>query len=88
MTSAEEASFSFMNLGSFGVSHFSDIVTPPQVCAMSIGEPKVMLSAERNLCKTLTITLSYDGRLINETTASLFMESFQKFVDNPSCYIG
>eukprot|EP00794_Sanderia_malayensis_P013984 gene13984-15442_t len=91
--SSDTVSFSIINLGPFDVAEFSDVITPPQVCVMSVGKSQLSLSpisstSDMKMSESVKITLSFDGRLIDETTASSFMKKFTQCIENPSAFIG
>ena len=76
-----------VDLSSVGVSHFAEIIRPSQAFILTIGTPKLSLSENDSLVNSSTITLSCDGSLIAEDTASRFLEVFKKIIENPSAYM-
>ncbi|XP_072447948.1 pyruvate dehydrogenase protein X component, mitochondrial isoform X2 [Chiloscyllium punctatum] len=84
-------SFSISNLGMFGISGFSAIINPPQACILAIGQSRHDLTiseddkGNRTLCRKdmMTVTLSSDGRLVDDELASQFLESFKLNLENP-----
>ena len=65
---------------------FSEIIMPPQVCVLSIGQPKLTLSENETIANVVKITLSCNGAHIDEETGSKFLNLFVRFLENPSCY--
>ncbi|KAF4081268.1 hypothetical protein AMELA_G00159490 [Ameiurus melas] len=79
-------SFSISNLGMFGISGFSAVINPPQACILAVGRsrPELILAAE-GLCTQhlMTVTLSSDGRLVDDELASRFLEKFRNNLEKP-----
>ena len=65
---------------------FSEIIVPPQVCVLSIGQPKPTISENETLANVVKITLSCNGARVDEETGSKFLNLFAQFLENPSCY--
>ncbi|XP_051779576.1 pyruvate dehydrogenase protein X component, mitochondrial [Erpetoichthys calabaricus] len=84
-------SFSISNLGMFGISGFSAVINPPQACILAVGmsRPEVTAVQESDGSLTLrrqqlmTVTLSSDGRLVDDQLASQFLIKFKANLENP-----
>uniref|UniRef100_A0A7N8X629 Dihydrolipoamide acetyltransferase component of pyruvate dehydrogenase complex n=1 Tax=Mastacembelus armatus TaxID=205130 RepID=A0A7N8X629_9TELE len=85
-------SFSISNLGMFGISGFSAVINPPQACILAVGTSR----AELRLCEDdqtlrtqqlMTVTLSSDGRLVDDELASRFLDKFRTNLEQPQCMI-
>ncbi|KAG8012526.1 Pyruvate dehydrogenase protein X component [Nibea albiflora] len=81
-------SFSISNLGMFGISGFSAVINPPQACILAVGTSR----AELRLCEDdqtlrtqqmMTVTLSSDGRLVDDGLASRFLDKFRANLEQP-----
>ncbi|KAF3688994.1 Pyruvate dehydrogenase protein X component [Channa argus] len=81
-------SFSISNLGMFGITGFSAVINPPQACILAIGTSR----AELHLCEDnqtlrtqqlMTVTLSSDGRLVDDELASQFLDKFRANLERP-----
>nr|XP_040019106.1 pyruvate dehydrogenase protein X component, mitochondrial isoform X1 [Gasterosteus aculeatus aculeatus] len=81
-------SFSISNLGMFGISGFSAVINPPQACILAIGTSR----SELRLCEDdqtlstqqlMTVTLSSDGRLVDDELASRFLDKFRGNLEHP-----
>lgn len=79
---------SISNLGMFGISGFSAVINPPQSCILAVGTSR----SELRLCKDdqtlrtqqlMTVTLSSDGRLVDDELASRFLEIFRANLEQP-----
>ncbi|KAI4872099.1 hypothetical protein NFI96_030971 [Prochilodus magdalenae] len=86
-------SFSVSNLGMFGISGFSAVINPPQSCILAVGRSRdeLMLTPEgqdssaSSLCtrQLMTVTLSSDGRLVDDELASRFLDKFRANLEKP-----
>ncbi|XP_072277659.1 pyruvate dehydrogenase protein X component, mitochondrial [Pyxicephalus adspersus] len=84
-------SFSISNLGMFGITGFSAVINPPQSCILAIGRSRTELAMAEDeegspqICKKelLNVTLSSDGRLVDDELASMFLERFRANLENP-----
>jgi len=80
-----DGTFTLSNLGMFGVSAFTAIVTPPQVAILAVARP-----VERWLSKDgrpvrasiMTATLSADHRVLDGIDAAKFLETFKHAIEN------
>ncbi|KAK5867644.1 hypothetical protein PBY51_012114 [Eleginops maclovinus] len=81
-------SFSISNLGMFGISGFSAVINPPQACILAIGTSR----SELRLCEDdqtlrtqqlMTVTLSSDGRMVDDELASRFLDKFRSNLEKP-----
>uniref|UniRef100_A0A3Q3XCA1 Dihydrolipoamide acetyltransferase component of pyruvate dehydrogenase complex n=1 Tax=Mola mola TaxID=94237 RepID=A0A3Q3XCA1_MOLML len=81
-------SFSISNLGMFGISGFSAVINPPQACILAVGTSRaeLQLCESNNTLRTqqlMTITLSSDGRLVDDELASRFLAKFRANFEQP-----
>ncbi|NWS39624.1 ODPX protein, partial [Probosciger aterrimus] len=84
-------SFSISNLGMFGISDFSAVINPPQACILAVGraraELKLVEDEEGNekleQRQLMTVTLSSDGRVVDDDLASKFLETLKANIENP-----
>eukprot|EP00457_Paulinella_chromatophora_P005749 gb/GEZN01005766.1/.p1 GENE.gb/GEZN01005766.1/~~gb/GEZN01005766.1/.p1 ORF type:complete len:482 (+),score=72.29 gb/GEZN01005766.1/:26-1471(+) len=81
-------SFTISNLGMFGITEFSAVINPPQACILAVGGPvsKLRQNAKSGLLEpitTLTVTLSSDRRLVDEEVAALYLQSLQRYLEDP-----
>lgn len=79
---------SISNLGMFGISGFSAVINPPQACILAVGasRPELRLCEEGQTLRTqqlMTVTLSSDGRLVDDQLASRFLEKFRANLEQP-----
>lgn len=76
LVTAQSPTCTLTNLGMFGVTSFSAIITPPEALALSIGaltdEPKIK-NGGIHIRQILTTTLSADHRLVDGLAAANFL---------------
>lgn len=83
--------FSISNLGMFGISGFTAVINPPQACILAVGrarpELKIVEDEEGNekleQHQLMTVTLSSDGRVVDDELASKFLETLKANIENP-----
>lgn len=81
-------SFSISNLGMFGISGFSAVINPPQACILAVGTSRQELQLSEDECglrtrQLMTVTLSSDGRLVDDELASRFLDKFRANLEQP-----
>ncbi|NWU91819.1 ODPX protein, partial [Upupa epops] len=84
-------SFSISNLGMFGINDFTAVINPPQACILAVGrarpELKLVEDEEGNekleQHQLMTVTLSSDGRVVDDELASKFLETLKANLENP-----
>ncbi|XP_017278459.1 pyruvate dehydrogenase protein X component, mitochondrial isoform X2 [Kryptolebias marmoratus] len=81
-------SFSISNLGMFGISGFSAVINPPQACILAVGTSRteLQLNEDDQTVRTqqlMTVTLSSDGRLVDDELASRFLDQFRANLEQP-----
>ncbi|XP_047202338.1 pyruvate dehydrogenase protein X component, mitochondrial [Girardinichthys multiradiatus] len=81
-------SFSISNLGMFGISGFSAVINPPQACILAVGTSRteLQLNEDDQTLRTqqlITVTLSSDGRLVDDELASRFLDKFRANLEKP-----
>ncbi len=80
-------SFTISNLGMFGVSNFQAIINPPQAAILAVSgilDVPVVKDGEVVPGKTMDICLSVDHRVVDGVGAAEFLQTVQKFLENPS----
>ncbi|AWP08698.1 putative pyruvate dehydrogenase protein X component mitochondrial [Scophthalmus maximus] len=81
-------SFSISNLGMFGISGFSAVINPPQACILAVGTSRAELRLRQDdqtlhTHQLMTVTLSSDGRLVDDEVASRFLDKFRANLEQP-----
>ena len=76
--------FTISNLGMFGISEFTAIINSPQVAILAVGGGVASISPDTmRATTTMTATLSFDRRYIDEAGAADFMRVFQAIMERP-----
>jgi pyruvate dehydrogenase E2 component (dihydrolipoamide acetyltransferase) len=77
---------SVSNLGMFGITEFSAIINPPQACIIAVGagvEKPIIENGQIVVGTTMKATLSCDHRVVDGAVGAQFLQSFQKYIENP-----
>lgn len=82
---------SISNLGMFGIDEFTAVINPPQACILAVGRfrPVLRLTQDEEgndqlqQHQLITVTMSSDGRLVDDELATRFLESFKANLENP-----
>ncbi len=79
--------FTITNLGMFGVDAFIAIINPKQAAILAIGriadKPKVV-DGQILIQPTVTLSLSFDHRIIDGAPAAQFLNRIKEILENPS----
>jgi pyruvate dehydrogenase E2 component (dihydrolipoyllysine-residue acetyltransferase) len=86
--------FTISNLGMFGIANFKAVINPPQAAILAVGGPvhRIVVgdsadaddSAHVARVTTMSVTLSYDRRAIDEHSAGHFLDVFQALMQHPN----
>lgn len=68
----------------FGITEFSAVINPPQSAILAIGRSRLVLDDNDQIQQLMTVTLSYDARVIEEDTAAKFLEIFRRNMEDPA----
>lgn len=83
-------SFTISNLGMYGIRDFTAIINPPQAAILSVGgiqEKPVVRNGQVVAGKTLSVTLGADHRVLDGVGSAKFLQTLQKFLENPSLLV-
>lgn len=78
--------FTISNLGAYDIDGFTPIINPPQAAILGMGrivdKPAVY---EGNICvrSMMTLSLSFDHRLVDGAPAAAFLQSIKRFAEQP-----
>jgi pyruvate dehydrogenase E2 component (dihydrolipoamide acetyltransferase) len=79
--------FTLSNLGMFDTEEFVAIVNPPQAAILAVGsmirQPVADDSGEIVVKPMMTLTLSYDHRIVDGAVAAKFLQRLKQFIRNP-----
>src|SRR4051794_28477293 len=77
---------SLSNMGMYGISVFSAVISPPQgmILAIGAGEKKPwVVNDSVQIATIMTATGSFDHRAIDGADGARFMQAFKRLVENP-----
>ena len=73
----------------FGVKEFSAVINPPQVAILAIGATRLTVGNENTVIDPkMSVTLSYDSRVMDEQDATRFLELFRLALETPDLLVG
>lgn len=75
--------FTISNLGMFGVEGFTPILNPPQCAILGVGsinEKPIVAAGQVSIGKMMTLSLSFDHRVMDGVTAAKFLLTLKKTV--------
>lgn len=84
-------SSSISNLGMFGIDEFTAVINPPQACILAVGRFRSVLKLTQDeegndklqQQQLIRVTMSSDGRVVDDELATRFLESFKANLENP-----
>ncbi|CAK6449510.1 unnamed protein product [Pipistrellus nathusii] len=84
-------SFSISNLGMFGIDEFTAVINPPQACILAVGRFRSVLKLTQDeegndklqQQQLIRVTMSSDGRVVDDELATKFLETFKANLENP-----
>ncbi|MGI6176016.1 MAG: dihydrolipoamide acetyltransferase family protein [Christensenellales bacterium] len=79
--------FTVSNLGMFGVDSFTAIINPPEAGILAVGKLSkrpVVVDDEIAIRMMLTLSLTYDHRIIDGAPAAQFLQRVKQLLENPA----
>jgi pyruvate/2-oxoglutarate dehydrogenase complex dihydrolipoamide acyltransferase (E2) component len=80
--------FTVTNLGPMGVEWFDPVIDPPQVAILGVGavteRPTTAEDGTLELRDELSLSLSFDHRLVDGADAARFLETIVELLENPN----
>lgn len=79
--------FTITNLGMFGVDAFTPIMNPPETAILGIGrilDRAVVTDKKVTVCPMLTLSLSFDHRLVDGAAAARFLQTSASLIEEPA----
>lgn len=84
------ACFTITNLGAFGVDAFTPIVNPPECAILGVGriERRPVMDGDRVIGRDLvTLSLTFDHRIVDGAPAARFLQTLAACVVNPAPWV-
>jgi pyruvate dehydrogenase E2 component (dihydrolipoamide acetyltransferase) len=82
-----EGTFTISNLGMFGVDAFHAIVNTPQAAILAVGrilDRIVAIAGEPEVRPTMTVSLSFDHRVVDGAEGARFLDTLAALVEEPA----
>ncbi len=82
----EGAGFTVTNLGMYGIDRFTAIIDQPQTGILAVGrivQKPVAIENTIEIRPQMTLTLSYDHRVIDGAPAARFLQTVRQLLENP-----
>ena len=83
--------FTISNLGMYGVDSFQAIVNAPQAAILAVGrirERPAAVNGELVVRPTLTLTVSFDHRVVDGARGAQFLETLADLIEEPAGLVG
>jgi pyruvate dehydrogenase E2 component (dihydrolipoamide acetyltransferase) len=82
--------FTVTNLGAYGIDAFTPIINPPECAILGIGriERRAVMDGERAIGREMvTLSLTFDHRIVDGAPAARFLQTLAQLVENPSPWL-
>ena len=82
----QDGTFTLTNLGNFGVDGFTPIINPPESAILGVGrilKKPVVHNDEIAIRHMLTLSLTFDHRVVDGAPAAQFLQSVSQYIQNP-----
>ena len=93
LTAAElqGGTFTISNLGMYGIDAFTPIINPPEAAILGLGairgEP-MFVEGDRVVPRELmTLSLTFDHRIVDSAPAARFLQTLQTGIENPAAWL-
>lgn len=83
---ATGSTFTVTNLGMYGVDHFTPIINQPESAILGVGcikDKPVVVNGSIEVRPVMTLSLSFDHRLIDGSVAAEFLGRVRELLENP-----
>ena len=82
--------FTITNLGAFGIDAFTPIINPPECAILGVGriERRPVMDGDRVVGRELvTLSLTFDHRIVDGAPAARFLQAIAECVKNPAPWV-
>jgi pyruvate dehydrogenase E2 component (dihydrolipoamide acetyltransferase) len=83
--------FTITNLGMYGVDAFTPIINPPEAAVLGVGriQPRPVVREGAVVVRhVVTLSLTFDHRLVDGAPAAQFLQRIVQYVENPYLLLG
>lgn len=87
MADLEGGTFSVSALGMFGVDAFTPVINPPNAAILGVGRIRddvVLIDGAASIVKRLTLSLTWDHRVLDGAPAAAFCQTIARMLGEPS----
>lgn len=84
------ACFTITNLGSYGIDAFTPIINPPEAAILGVGRIErrpVIRGAEIVAREIVTLSLTFDHRVVDGGPAARFLQTLAQLIENPGPWV-
>jgi pyruvate dehydrogenase E2 component (dihydrolipoamide acetyltransferase) len=81
--------FTVTNLGMYGVEFFTPIINPPEAAILGVGkivEKPVIVDGKVEVKPLMTLSLSYDHRIVDGAPAAKFLQKIKHYMESPDTF--
>jgi pyruvate dehydrogenase E2 component (dihydrolipoamide acetyltransferase) len=78
--------FTVSNLGMYEVEFFTPIINPPEAAILGVGkivEKPVAINSKIEVKPFITLSLSYDHRIVDGAPAAIFLQKVKYYIESP-----
>lgn len=78
--------FTVSNLGMYEVEFFTPIINPPEAAILGVGkivEKPVVVDGKIEAKPFITLSLSYDHRIVDGAPAAVFLQKVKRYIESP-----
>jgi len=90
MDEMQGGTFAVSNLGSMGIEDFTAIINPPNAAILAVGGINKRMrevDGEMKPSNVMKVTLSCDHRVVDGAVGSAFLNTFKKYLQNPTLMV-
>jgi pyruvate dehydrogenase E2 component (dihydrolipoamide acetyltransferase) len=83
--------FTITNLGAFGIDAFTPIINPPECAVLGVGRVarQPVMDGDRVVGREMvTLSLTFDHRIVDGAPAARFLQTLAGYVENPEPWVG
>ena len=81
-----DGTFTISNLGMYDIDFFTPIINPPEAAILGVGKIKkvpVVINDQIHIREKVTLSLSFDHRIVNGMPAALFLQEIKNLLEHP-----
>ena len=82
--------FTITNLGAFGVDAFTPLINLPETAVLGLGQNRrepVVIDDKIVIRDQMTLSLTFDHRIVDGAPAARFLQSVSQAIENPSAWL-